>query len=186
MSRAVFIKGESVDLVCLTKADAEAVHRWTSDMEIIYNWGSQPFPIDLKATEERLESQHKQKNSLMLGIQLREADTLIGMGGLSYIEWPWQRAELTMCIGEKEHQGKGYGQEVTRLILEHAFTKLNLHSVMLRVISYNERAIKCYEACGFKQAGRRRESRIDGDEFHDVLFMDLLSNEFRSNNGPTR
>ena len=186
MSRAIFIKGKSVNLVCLTKADGETVHRWSSDMEIIFNWGSQPFPADLKAIEERLESQHKQKNSLMLGIQLSDGDTLIGMGGLSYIEWPWQRAELTMCIGEREQQGRGYGQEVTMLILEHAFTKLNLHSVMLRVTSYNERGIKCYEACGFKHAGRRRESRIDGDKFYDVLFMDILSGEFRSKKGPTR
>jgi len=185
MSRAVFIKGKQVDLVCLTKADAELVHRWNSDMEVIFNWGNQPLPADLKAIEERLESQHKQKNSLMLGIQLSGTDTLVGMGGLSYIEWPWQRAELTMCIGEKECRGKGLGQETTMLILDHAFTKLNLHSVMLRVTSYNERAIKCYEACGFKQAGRRREARIDGDKFYDVLFMDLLSSEFRDRKGPT-
>jgi len=180
MSRAVFIKGQSVDLVCLTKADAEIVHRWSSDMEIIFNWGGQPFPADLKAIADRLESQHKQKNCLMLGIQHSKEDKLIGMGGLSYIEWPWRRAELTMCIGQKEHQGKGYGREVTMLVLEHAFTKLNLHSVMLRVTSYNDRGIKCYDACGFKQAGKRRESRIDGDKFYDVLFMDILADEFRS------
>jgi len=180
MSRAVFISGEQVDLVCMTKADAEAVHRWNSDMDIIFNWGNQPFPADLKGTEEWLESMHKRKNGLMLGIQLRKDGTLIGMGGLSHIDWPWQRAELTMCIGEKEHQGKGYGRETTMLILQHAFTKLNLHSVMLRVISYNERGIKCYEACGFKLAGRRRESRIDGDKYYDVLYMDILAQEFGS------
>ena len=179
MSRAIFLKGKKIDLVCLTKADAEAVHRWNCDMEVIFNWGGQPFPADLKAIEERLEAQHKQKTSLMLGIQLSDSGDLIGMGGLSYIEWPWQRAELSICIGEKEHQQKGYGQETTMLILDHAFTKLNLHSVMLRVTSYNERAIKCYEACGFKRAGKRRESRIDGEKFHDVLFMDILSGEFR-------
>ena len=180
MSRAIFIKGKRIDLVCMTKADSEAVHRWNSEMEIISNWGNQPFPADLKVIEERFESQHKNKNGLMLGIQLSGADDLIGMGGLSCIEWPWQRAELSMCIGQKEHQAKGYGQEVTIVILDHAFTKLNLHSVMLRVISYNERAIKCYEACGFKQAGRRRESRIDGEDFHDVLYMDILTGEFRN------
>lgn len=179
MSRAVFIRGEKIDLVCLTKADAASVHRWNSDMDIIFHWGNQPFPADLKATEEWLESMYKHKTCLMLGIQLRENDTLIGMGGLSHIEWPWRRAELTMCIGEKEYQGKGYGQEVTMRILQHAFIKLNLHSVMLRVISYNQRGIKCYEACGFQHAGRRREARIDGDEFHDVLYMDILSEEFK-------
>lgn len=183
MNRAVFIKGKHVDLVCLVKADAEVVHRWSSDMELIFNWGNQPFPADLKAIEEQLESQHKQKNCLILGIQLSKGEKLIGMGGLSHIEWPWQRAELTMCIGEKEHQGKGCGQEATMLILEHAFTKLNLHSVMLRVTSYNERAIKCYKACGFKHAGRRREARIDGSKYFDVLFMDILADEMiKANN----
>ena len=186
MSRATFIKGKSIDLISLTKADAADVHRWNSDMEIIFHAGNQPFPFDLKATEEWLESAHAHNNSLMVGIQLSETDTLIGSGGLARIEWPWQRAELTMCIGEKEYHGKGYGQEATNMILEHAFTKLNLHSVMLRVISYNERAIKCYEACGFKKAGVRRESRLDGDKLYDVIYMDLLSDEFKSKKGPTR
>jgi len=184
MSRAVFIKGDSIDLVCLTKADGQAVHRWSSDMEIIFNWGGQPFPADLKAVEDRLESQHSRRNCLMLGLQLSQSDTLIGMGGLSQIEWPWRRAELTMCIGSKDQQGKGCGREATTLILDHAFAKLNLHSVMLRVTSYNERGIRCYEACGFKQAGRRRESRIDGEKFYDVLFMDILAAEFRSKKSP--
>lgn len=183
MNRAVFMKGKHIDLVCLTKADAEVVHRWSNDMELIFNWGNQPFPTDWKAIEEQLESRYKQKNSLILGIQLSTDGKLIGMGGLSYIEWPWQRAELTMCIGEKEYQGKGCGQEATRLILQHAFTKLNLHSVMLRVISYNERAIKCYEACGFKHAGKRREARIDGNKYYDVLFMDILADEMIKDDG---
>ncbi len=177
-SRAIFIRGERIDLVCLTKDDAPLVHRWHNDMDVLYNWGSQPFPTDLKSIEEGIESQHKQKNSLMLGIQLKPGGELIGVGGLSHIEWPWRRAELTLCIGEAEHQGKGYGREATTMILDHAFTKLNLHSVMLRVISYNQRAIKCYEACGFRHAGKRREARIDGDRFYDVLSMDILSSEF--------
>jgi len=35
MSRAVFISGRQVDLVCMTRTDAEAVHRWNSDMDIL-------------------------------------------------------------------------------------------------------------------------------------------------------
>ena len=72
------------------------------------------------------------------------------------------------------HQGQSLK---VMLILGHAFTKLNLHSVMLRVISYNDRAIRCYESCGFQPAGKRREARIDGLEYHDVLFMDIRGND---------
>ena len=179
MGRAVFIRGHHIDLVCLTRQDAPLVHRWQNDMELVYNWGSQPLPVDLTAVEKRLDSQHERRNGLMLGIQLREGEELIGMGGLFAIEWPWQRAELSLCIGEAEHRGKGYGREATMLILDHAFTKLNLHSVLLRVIAYNEPAVKCYEACGFRHAGRRRDARIDGGRYYDVLYMDILADEFR-------
>ena len=186
MSRPVFIKGKRVDLVCLTKADAALVHRWQCDMDLIYQWGSQPFPPDLKDIEERLESQYNQKSSLILGLQLRRGGQLIGIGGLSHVEWPWQRAEMTLAIGENRYRGKGYGREATLLILDHAFTKLNLHSVMLRVISYNEPAIKCYASCGFRHAGRRREARLDGGKLYDVLFMDILSREFIKEKSTTR
>lgn len=37
MKRAVFIKGKRINLVCLTKADAEVVHRWSCDMEMIFS-----------------------------------------------------------------------------------------------------------------------------------------------------
>jgi len=186
VNRAVVIKGKRIDLVCLTKADAAALHRWNCDMELVHLWGNQPFPVDFKAIEEQIESQHKQRNSLMLGLQLKRGGELIGVGGLSHIEWPWQRAEMTLAIGEDRYRGRGYGREAAMLILDHAFTKLNLHSVMLRVISYNEPAIKCYEACGFKHAGTRREARMDGVRFHDVVFMDILSREFAKRKSPTR
>jgi len=180
MSRPVSISGERIDLVALTEDDAEMVHRWNCDMQLIYDWGGQPFPADRKTIAERLASQHKNRNSFILGIQTSDDKRLIGMGGLSHIEWPWQRAELTLAIGEGSDRGKGYGRDATMLVLDHAFTKLNLHSIMLRVISYNEQAIRCYESCGFTLSGRRRESRIDGEQFYDVLFMDILAGEYQA------
>lgn len=39
--------------------------------------------------------------------------------------------------GESDARGRGVGTEVTRLVLDYAFTILGLHNVMLRVYSYN-------------------------------------------------
>jgi len=33
-------------------------------------------------------------------------------------------------------------------------------------------------ACGVKLSGRRRESRIDGQNIYDVLYMDIPATEF--------
>jgi RimJ/RimL family protein N-acetyltransferase len=67
-----------------------------------------------------------------------------------------------------------------RLLLDHAFNLLNLHSVMLGVYSFNDRAIRSYKSLGFKEIGRRRQARIIGPRMFDVVLMDLLADEFQS------
>ena len=66
----------------------------------------------------------------------------------------FRKAELGIFVGEKEYWGKGYGTEATELLLDFAFNILNLNSIMLIVNSFNERAIKSYEKCGFKLIGK--------------------------------
>ncbi len=51
---------------------------------------------------------------------------------------------------------------------------------MLGTFSFNERAINCYEKVGFKIIGSRRQARILGNEKYDVIFMDILADEFES------
>jgi RimJ/RimL family protein N-acetyltransferase len=76
--------------------------------------------------------------------------------------------------------GQGLGTEVTRLVLAHAFGEMRLHQVGLRVLAFNDRAVRCYESCGFRVEGRERETtRVDG-EWHDDLIMGVLAPEFRA------
>jgi RimJ/RimL family protein N-acetyltransferase len=48
---------------------------------------------------------------------------------------------------------------------------------MLKVFSYNDRAIKCYENIGFKIIGRRRNAIERFQNTYDIIFMDILNNE---------
>jgi len=114
MSRAVFIKGEHVNLVPLTENDAEAYFTWLNDMEITVNYGQEPMPVSLNRQREVLKDPYGKRNILMLGIAKADDGALIGVGGLSRIEWVNQRAELTLVIGQADQQGKGYGISTTR------------------------------------------------------------------------
>ncbi|MCS4515774.1 GNAT family N-acetyltransferase [Clostridium botulinum] len=62
-----------------------------------------------------------------------------------------------MGFGEEEARGKGYGTQVTELVLNFAFKELNLHRIHLTVLEYNHRAIKLYEKVGFRREGTYRE-----------------------------
>jgi RimJ/RimL family protein N-acetyltransferase len=178
MDHSIFIEGKTVNLVPLTSSDAALCADWLNDMDTIVMLGSRPMPTSPEKEQESIARLYSNENSLILGVQCKEDGQLIGTGGLCRIEWINQRAELTICIGEKERRGKGYGTEASLLVLRHAFTKLNLHSVMLRTISYNRAGIRCYEKCGFKLIGQRREAKVIDGKYHDVLFMDILAREF--------
>jgi len=87
-------------------------------------------------------------------------------------------ATLGIFIGEDENRSKGYGTEVLKLLLDYGFNYMNLHSIKLTVFDFNERALRCYKKCGFKETGRHRENRFINGKYYDTISMDILENEF--------
>ena len=46
-------------------------------------------------------------------------------------------------------------------------------------MGFNERALKCYQKCGFKEYGRRRQSKFINGKYYDTIEMDILAEEFK-------
>jgi len=53
----------------------------------------------------------------------------------------------------------------------------------VRVLAFNERAIRCDQACGFAVEGRERQSCRIGEERFDDIIMGLLAPEFHAGRG---
>jgi RimJ/RimL family protein N-acetyltransferase len=49
--------------------------------------------------------------------------------------------------------GQGYGTETLRIFLRYYFLDLGFAKMVLDVSALNQRAIRCYERCGFERAG---------------------------------
>jgi RimJ/RimL family protein N-acetyltransferase len=75
--------------------------------------------------------------------------------------------------------GRGFGTEVTRLVLDHAFDTVGLHRVELEVYEHNPRARRVYEKCGFVLEGRRRDALLWDGVRYDALTMAVLSTDPR-------
>lgn len=87
------------------------------------------------------------------------------------------RATLSLGIFAPKRRGMGLGQEVTRLVVEWGFAEFGLHRVELEVFAKNERAIRCYRACGFVHEGTRRQAELYPDGWHDFLVMGMLRDD---------
>jgi RimJ/RimL family protein N-acetyltransferase len=102
---------------------------------------------------------------------------LIGEIRLEGLEQVDRRATLAVGILDPAALGNGYGTEAIRLVLAHAFGPMGLHRIDLRVLAYNERAIRCYEKCGFVIEGRERESALVDGAWHDDVMMGILATD---------
>jgi [ribosomal protein S5]-alanine N-acetyltransferase len=77
-------------------------------------------------------------------------------------------------------RGRGLGQQITRLVVDWAFGELGAHRVELEVLAGNHRAIGCYQACGFRREGVRREAELYPEGWRDFIEMAILRHEWRS------
>ncbi|MDX6690577.1 MAG: aminoglycoside 6-N-acetyltransferase [Solirubrobacteraceae bacterium] len=77
-----------------------------------------------------------------------------------------------------EFQGGGLGPAALRLVARWLVDERGHHRLTIDPDVRNERAIRAYEAIGFRRVGiMRRYSRGPDWEWHDGLLMDLLAEE---------
>ena len=87
------------------------------------------------------------------------------------------RASLAIGLLDDALLGRGLGREAIGLVLRHGFGALGLRRVGVRVLASNERAIRCYRACGFHEEGREREAARTHAGWEDDVIMGVLAHE---------
>jgi RimJ/RimL family protein N-acetyltransferase len=159
--------------------DAEKYTAWLNDLEVTVNLTQYGRVINAESEKTYLEKLSKEHNYSIIDI---ESNELIGSCGFIHLDHLNQAAEAGIFIGNKNYWNKGIGTEAFTLLLDYGFKALNLHNISLWVYSFNERAIKSYEKVGFKVIGRRREALLRNMERYDMVFMDILADEFYEKN----
>ncbi len=173
----VCIKGEKIDLCCL-RADEEAIKMYTKWMndESINIWLRHNSSVDQYLSEKEWAEKKPEPGKNRFAIVEKETRNLIGTCGCDCVDGI--TANLGICIGEESGRNKGYGTEVIKLLIRFAFMQLNAHRVQLRLVSSNERALKCYEKAGLKKCGVQHEAVYYNGGYDDLLNMEILREDW--------
>lgn len=107
----------------------------------------------------------------------------IGMAFLHDIDMPNKRARYSIGIFDPACWGQGIGADTTIAILGYAFNILGLHRIDLRVLDYNQRAIRAYTKVGFVQEGIEREGAWIAGRWESDVVMSILAQEYRARYG---
>ncbi len=176
----VNITGEKIALGPARRELVPLYQKWMNDFEVVRTLGARLGPMTREAEEAWYERVSGGGGEILFTIYERATMRPIGNTGLDDIDPFHRTATFGILIGEKECWGKGYGTEVTRLMLDYGFTALGLHNIMLTAYSFNERGLRAYTRAGFREIGRRREAFRLGGRAYDVVYMDCLAAEFES------
>ena len=168
------------------------------ELEIIKDWRNKvpealrtPFLITsgMQKQFEKDVLNNRQSNHRYFGIYINdEADrlmctqdqleflpsNLVGMGGITNIEWENGLAEISLIIGEK-HKDEGYGKKSVELLLHKAFNEMRLDNIYGECYKCNpnigfwEKIIKKYSAYQTILPNRK----FYKSEFYNSLYFNI-------------
>jgi RimJ/RimL family protein N-acetyltransferase len=156
--------------------------RWLHDEEVTKFISAVVFPASSIEEERFIETvaSGKDASNREFAIETLSECKYIGGIGLHNIDWLSRNARLGIVIGDKEYWGRGFGTDAVKVLLRLAFEKMGLHRVELVVFTFNERALSCYEKCGFRREGILRDYVFKLGEFRDAVMMSILAAEYDS------
>jgi diamine N-acetyltransferase len=174
------VTGERVALGPLRRDLVPLYHRWRNDFWIRRTYGGTLEPVTLEDHEAWYEREAVTTEAIWFTIYERATLRPIGLTDFFMLERDHGLAWWGMVIGEADCRGKGYASETARLMLDYAFTALNLHTVVLTVDEFNTAARRAYTKAGFTENGRMRGATLVAGRRYDRIVMDCIASEFES------
>jgi RimJ/RimL family protein N-acetyltransferase len=175
------LNGQRVTLRPPVEADMEVRLALGRDPEIHRMYGGSR--ADLRPlTRDGVADWYRRLSALPCGWVI-EHERLIGEIRLDNVNAQDRRASLAIGIADPTALGQGLGTEAIGLVAAYAFGSMALHRLSVRVLAFNEKAIRAYQRCGFRVEGRERDAALVDGAWRDDLIMGLLAHESRAPGG---
>ena len=117
------LKAEHICLSPLKCEDVSLFFEWINNRQLVL-FNSPYRHVHDSQHREWFEQIQKRNDAVIFGIRLLENNELIGSCQLLNINWIHRSAELQVRIGDYEAQGKGFGSEAIRLLVDFGFKDL--------------------------------------------------------------
>ena len=170
------LEGDRVTLRPARRDDTEIINEFWNDVEMASLASNRaPRPRSVEDTQALLDDLEKRDDHVRFVIEVE--GQVVGDCSLHDIDTFNRQCDVGISLG-RPHWGQGYGQDALKTLVDYAFKHHNMHRVGLEVLADDERAVGCYRKVGFVEEGRLRQRDWRDGEYHDVLLMGILDEEW--------
>lgn len=150
----------------------------SDDLENVYNGLSHPDVIKyygvsyhtLEATKEQMDwfaNLEKEEKGIWWAVCSKDNSTFYGGGGFNDVDKTHRKAEIGFWL-LPEYWGKGIMKEAMPLMINHAFTEMNLHRIEGYVDHENRNCKRAIVKLDFQLEGTMRDCEVKDGKFHSV------------------
>lgn len=165
------LQGEKVLLRAIEREDLRPLWQMRNDLEVESRVNdAMPRPQSLADVEARFDKRVAEPDETVARFAIVAADEVIGRLDLWGIDSFHGIASIGLSI-RQQSWSRGYGQEAIRLIVDYAFTYLNLRKICIQYLGSDERAGACYRKAGFVEEGRLKAHNFYRGEYIDMVHM---------------
>lgn len=167
-----------VSLVVPEKQDIDVWYRWMNNQNIVqFLWPTFWKLYSREAEEKFYDSLNKDNTDIVFCIYDEESEKVIWTFWLHEIDYVSRKAKFWIVIMDLDNTSKWIGTKAVKMWLTHAFDVLWLNKIHWCVVATNERALRCYEKCGFQEVWRLKNHEYRMGKYHDEILIEVFNDE---------
>ena len=178
----VFLKGKLVDLIVLNEeiVDQTDWYTWVNDKDLTKYLAQGYFPNNKEDQRKYYKENILTKKRLQVGILNKKNKDLIGTVGLYDFNYIHQSCSIStlMNMNNKKIDSIKYFIESQKLIIDHAFNKLNLRRINASSHTKGLRDLNI-KLLKYKHEGTLRECWFTEGNFVDLYLLGLLKKDWQ-------
>lgn len=170
------LKGKNIYLRALEPNDLEFVYAVEND-ESIWNVSNTQTPYSRFLIRQYLENAHQdiyEAKQLRLAICKDQDFPAIGLIDLFDFDPKNNRAGIGILILNQDNRNSGVGSEALELLLNYAFTHLNLHQLYANIDTENEISISLFTKFRFQKIGIKKQWNLVNGTYKDEALFQLI------------
>lgn len=168
--------GKNINLRALEPTDLDFLFT-TENNEQFWNISSTQLPFSKYILQQYIKNAHqdiyeaKQYRFVICNAE----NTPIGMIDLFDFNPQHKRVGIGLLI-LPEHQKNGYASEALEMVIDYAFSYLDVHQIYANITSNNLKSIALFEKNNFKQVGIKKDWLYSNATFKDEILYQLITN----------
>jgi len=166
----------------LKEEDAAFLVKWLSDPEVLRFYEGRDNSFDIVKVKEKFFTKESETNRCIVEwqeepigyIQYYMVDDEY-RDKYGYDQFKGRLYGMDQFIGETDYWNKGIGTTLVRSMTAFLMERKNAEAIVMDPQAWNERAIHCYEKCGFKKI-----RLLPKHEYHEGEYRDCWLIEYKA------